>query len=195
VVLPQEGSWTALTGVMLPVDQPLLDLIPVAQQRSRSEQVAQRGRLVTMGLALGVLLMIAVGLQIDIQQHRTVQVRLEQQVQSAAPRVAQLKRALARMHQAQDVLAAQYSMASFLQDLYERTPSEITLRQWLHDTNRTIRIAGHTSALSMVLAYVSRLDDSPYLQDVQLRYSSKRETRQGMQVDFELVGQVTGQAR
>ncbi len=78
-------------------------------------------------------------------------------------------------------------------ELFKTVPQEIWLNSLTFDAGRSVTLKGQGSGLSSVFRFVSVLEKSPYFENIQVKYTTKRKFQEREITDFELVCPVSGE--
>ena len=191
LMLPTTGAWSSTVGLALPSGgQPQINLLPAEVREHRAQQTTQRTWLVTAGCFLAVLGALAGLMQVDLRAHRRMNAELASALRDVTPRAQGLAHQTQRVQQAATLLAQRGTLLTLLEELYQATPETVRLTQFLAEPEGEVRVRGHAPSLKEILDYVTALEETPHLRDMQLRYSTERATRTGQQVEFEIIGRV-----
>lgn len=184
--IPEGISPTIALGLALPPRLHLTDVTPPEVQEQRL--VLQRKQLLARTvLSAGAVVAVLAGWQaFEVTSTLRAAGVVRQQVHDAEQQVRELERMTQKIEAVGRLRRQQGVLLQLIETLYQATPTNIRLVQWLYEDGQRMIIRGSADNLSQVLAYIAQLEASPVIRDVRLRYTSKRKGANVEFTDFEL---------
>ncbi len=184
-------SFAALTALGFYSDRLQFNFVPSEIRVKKASKIFKENLVITASL----FLCIAIGLGgiitksfIDKKKHlASIQIKLDE----AQPRV----RKLIMLKRSTEIIKRQTdlegSSVDVLRELYSSLPPEIKLTIFDYVDGQSCLLRGSSQKLSDVFKFVSILEESPYFENVKVRYATKRVVAKQELTDFELVCQLT----
>jgi Tfp pilus assembly PilM family ATPase/Tfp pilus assembly protein PilN len=162
------------------------DLLPGDLKILREAKTRKKEFTVSGALLAAVIIALSLVLWNKIHHKAEVLKTLESKLSAIAPEAQKIE----KMRMAADVIKSQLSKKSealdVLNELHKIVPSQIYLSMYNYDEGK-VELKGTTGVLSDVFRLVTILENSPYFQNVQVRYATKRKIGEQEFVDFEIV--------
>ena len=166
----------------------LLDLSP-PEVRARVSHRRQFRELVTAAaLALGVLVLGAAMLGLQMFRERRAENRLALVLSEIEPTAKRIQEKTRSVQLVDAVLQRQRLLAEHLSSILQRLPSDAVLETLMFERGRReLVVRGNADSTQAVLSYIKELERVHGISQVQLKYSTRRSTGSGERTDFELV--------
>ncbi|MDD5072491.1 MAG: pilus assembly protein PilM [Candidatus Omnitrophica bacterium] len=185
------GSFASLIGNAAGPDR--VDLLPGRFKVARSVKIRRNEAMVSLSLAAAVLILLSLVVVNKLHQKEELLRVLELRLKKTAPSAQEI----GRKKELADIVRSESSQRArpllILNEFYRIAPPSINLALYKYDEGR-VDIKGTSSALSEVFRFVKLLDDSPYFENVEVKYAAKRKTPQAEFVDFEISCPLSGKA-
>ncbi|MFH1753702.1 MAG: pilus assembly protein PilM [Candidatus Omnitrophota bacterium] len=184
-------SFTALAALGFYADSLQFNFIPSEIKLKKISKILKESLVVTVSLSL----CIAIGLGgillksfMDKKRHLAV---IQKKLLESRPKVEKLtmlKRSTELIRRQTNLKG---SSIDVLRELYTNLLPEISLTIFDYHDGESCLLRGSSQKLSDVFKFVSILEDSPYFENVKVRYATKRIIAKQELTDFELVCQLT----
>jgi len=163
-----------------------INLLPASIQSIQKKKTKYRN-LAKIAILSGCLLLVIVGLFFKKLHDKEVYLKiLKQKLQVIAPEADNLDKKSKMSRMVVQKLKAEGSCLDIIREVYAVTPSNIYLTQVIFDRGKGVTLKGSSPGMAQVFGYISTLEKSKYFKDVQLRYASKRKTKNSDLTDFEV---------
>lgn len=170
-----------------------VDLLPRKFKAAQSVKIRRDEAVVSVSLAAAVLILISLAVVNKLHQKEELLGMLELRIKKIAPSAEDI----GRKKEIADIVRTESTQRTrpllVLNELYRIAPSSINLALYKYEERR-VDIKGTASALSEVFKFVKLLDDSPYFENVEVKYAAKRKTQEAEFVDFEISCPLSGKA-
>ena len=180
----QQASYSSVLGAALGLEG--IDLLPKDLKVLRETKTRKRELTVSAALLAAVIIALSFLVWNRIHQKTDALKTLESKLSKIAPEAQKIE----RMRLAAEVIKSQSKKKSealdVLNELHKIVPPQIYLSMYNYDEEK-VELKGTTGVLSDVFRLVSILENSPYFQNVQVRYATKRKIGEQEFVDFEIV--------
>ena len=137
------------------------------------------------------MILISLAVVNKLHQKEELLGMLESKLKNIAPSAQDI----GRKKEIADIVAAESSQRAkpllVLNELYRIAPSSINLVLYKYEEGK-VDIKGTASVLSEVFRFVKLLDDSPYFENVEVKYAAKRKAQEVEFVDFEISCPLSG---
>lgn len=179
-----KNSFSSLIGCAAGPDK--VDLFPKKLRIVNSARAKRDELLISISLVAAVLILVSLVVLSKIRQREELVRRLDQQLSDIAPAAQDI----GRMKAVADIVKSQSAQRAepllILNEFYRIAPASINLALYKYEEGK-VEIKGTALALSEVFKFVKILNDSPYFQDVEVRYAVKRKVKEAEFADFEIV--------
>jgi Tfp pilus assembly PilM family ATPase/Tfp pilus assembly protein PilN len=167
-------------------DPPQINLLPPHIQRKRQEKKKKKEyckalSLLATILCLGIFL---VGKSLyDKEQYLK---ELDRKLKKIAPVAEEIETMEKKVTLITKHLNVENSSIEILRELYEIVPHQITLSTFTFQEGKLVTLRGTSQAMSDVFTFINVLENSPYFQNVQIRYARKRKVKNKEITDFQI---------
>jgi len=186
-----EESFSAVLCAGFNLDKLETNLIPQEVRSRKITGIVKESLYITVALILG-LTVGASGIVAKkyIDRKRAV-VSLNKEIEAIKPKVERLT----KLRGITSVIKAQKRMersgVDVIRELYANIPPAISISILDFEDGRSCTMRGMSGNLSDVFKFNSILEESPYFENVKVRYATKRRTGKKELTDFEIVCQLT----
>ncbi len=165
----------------------VLNLSP-AELRAHAQHRQQVRELVTVsGLLLGVFALGAGLLSLQMSRQRQVAGQLEQLMRQVEPSAKRAQEQHRSADLVRSVLADRKQLAAMLSSVFRVTPPSLALEAVNFERpRREFVLRGSAGSTQDVLEYIKLLERVDGVEDVHLKFSTRRDTPAGERTDFEL---------
>ena len=171
-----------------------VDLLPREMRIAHYAKSKRNEFLVSLFLGIAVIMLVSASVLIKIREKEESLKMIDRRLNKIAPAAMDI----GKMKAVTDALKSQSAQRSqplvILNELYRITPPSINLALYRYEGGE-IDIKGTASVLSDVFKYVTSLDDSPYFENVEVKYAAKRKIQEIELVDFEIVSKLSNKAK
>lgn len=179
-----QASFSSLLGTALGTDE--VDLLPKVLKSTLLARTKKRELAVSAFLMFAVIASVSFVIWTKIQQKERILHMLESKLKETTPAALEIE----KMRSASDVIKSQIRKKSepldVLNELHKIVPPQLYLVLYTYDEEKA-ELKGTASVLSDVFKLVTILENSPYFQNVEVRYATKRKIGGQELVDFEIV--------
>ena len=183
----KEVSLATAIGLALESPGAEIDLLP-RQIRRRRELASRRKDLIKV-CALG-LAILAVGSGAFLKKIYDRERQLEwlkAEVRRTDPKAREIEAMMRKARVIKDQLDVKGSSIDVLNELYRLIPPETSLTILIFDEKEMVTLRGTSYSMSDVFKLVGILEASPYFQNVEVKYASKRKIRGKELTDFQII--------
>lgn len=177
------ASYSSLIGTAIGPEE--VDLLPKALKLTKVAMTKKKELAISSILALVVILLVSFVIWSKINQNVNSLRRLELKLSDTTPLASKIE----KMRLASDVIKSQLSKKSealdVLNELHKIVPPQIYLALYTYEEDK-VELKGTANVLSDVFKLVTILENSPYFQNVEVRYATKRKIGKQELVDFEI---------
>lgn len=177
------ASYSSLIGTAIGPEE--VDLLPKALKLTKTAQTKKRELLISSILMLAVIISASFMIWSKINQKMNVLRRIELKLNDTTPLASEIE----KMRLASDVIKSQLTKKSealdVLNELHKIVPPQIYLALYTYEEGK-VELKGTAGVLSDVFKLVTILENSPYFQNVEVRYATKRKIGKQELVDFEI---------
>lgn len=161
------------------------DLLPEELKIMREAKTRKNELIVSVALLLAVIAALSFVVWNKMHQKAVTLKIVESRLKEIAPEAQKIE----KMRLAAEIIKSQSKKKSealdVLNELHKIVPPQIYLSMYNYDEDK-VELKGTTSVLSDVFRLVTILENSPYFQNVQVRYATKRKIGEQEFVDFEI---------
>ncbi|MFH1655813.1 MAG: pilus assembly protein PilM [Candidatus Omnitrophota bacterium] len=183
-------SLTASLGLALSEQEAQLNLLPDEvhdKQKARSLNKELVRSCAFLALAI-ILASIAVSLNIYKKQNYLKQI--EAALEEIKPSVKMAEQATQKLSLIRKHLTATDTSIDIIYELYNILPAQMSLNVFSLDEQDNITLQGVSNQMSDIFSFQSSLEKSTHFKNVEVKYASKRRTREGEMTDFRITCQV-----
>lgn len=178
-----QTSYSALIGSAFQLEE--ADLLPKEMKTALALKAKKKEVITSVILAATLILLISFIIWNKILQKERNLKALESKLTQTAPAAEKIE----KMRSASDVIKFQLKKKSealdVLNEIYRIVPPQIYLALYTYEEDR-VDLKGTATVLSDVFKFVTILENSPYFQNVEVRYATKRKIGDQELVDFEI---------
>jgi len=183
-------SFAALTAVGFYSDKLQFNFIPGEIRLKRVSKVLRESLVITVSLFLCIVIGLGGIITKSFIDKKRLLASIQKKLNEAQPRVKKLT----MLKRSTEIIKRQTNLKGssidVLRELYSNLPSEITLTIFDYEDGRSCLLRGSSQKLADVFKFVSILEESPYFENVKVRYATKRVVAKQELTDFELVCQL-----
>ncbi len=184
-------SLNHIFGLILLEPSSVLNLIPQDILKHQEKQVKQKRHLFSAALSL-LILAVFIGLVLlKFISRDTYLNQLDSQLKQTSPKALDVQKMIKRLELVEQRLSNQGTAIDILYELYRLIPPEISLSVFTLEENGTVTLQGTSMAMSSVFNLVNTLEKSPYFQNVEVKYTSKRRIRDREITEFQIIASVS----
>jgi Tfp pilus assembly PilM family ATPase len=186
-----EASFIELVGLSLKAGEAKIDLLPGKMKGDKEFLSFRKAVTRTLILASSVALVLF-GLAAQKIFDKTRLIRLiNARIKVMEPRVLKAKRMRDDLKIIKNELQKKPLAIDVLSEVYKITPGEISFNLLDYESDKSLVLRGNAPSLDRIITFLTILEDSPYLENVKLKYTTKRTARGAQKTDFEIVCAVT----
>ncbi len=178
-----QASYSSLIGTAFGPEE--VDLLPRTLRLTRAAMMKKRELAITIILMLAVIASASFMILNKIHQKERRLKMLESQLKETAPVAQEIEgmRLTSELIKSQSIKKSE--ALDVLNELYKILPPQIYLSIYTYEENK-VELKGSASVLSDVFRLVTVLENSPYFQNVEVKYATKRKMGSQELVDFEI---------
>lgn len=177
----ESGSYSSLIGAVLGAQE--VDLLPKVLKAASTAYAKKKKLMVTATLSIAVLLTISFVIFNKVFQKEQVLRSLESKLQKISPAAKEVE----RLRSVSEIVRSQSNKRSealtILNELHRIIPPQIYLALYKYE-NGKVELKGSADVLSDIFRLVTILEKSPYFQNVEVKYATKRKVGEQELVDF-----------
>lgn len=178
-----QASYSALVGSAFQTEE--ADLLPKEMKSALALKTKKKELVISVILTAALILLVSFIIWNKILQKERNLKALESKLTQTAPAAEEID----KMRSASDVIRLQLKKKSealdVLNELYGIVPPQIYLALYAYEEDK-VELKGTAVVLSDVFRFVTVLENSPYFQNVEVRYATKRKIGDQELVDFEI---------
>lgn len=183
----EKESFTAILSLGLNHHRLEANLMPADIQIKKISKVFRESLYIATALFLSVVLGIGGMITKNFVDKAKYLSLLGNRLNEIRPRVEKLTRLKEITQIVKVQLDAEGSSIDVLRELYRKMPPEISLSIFDYEESKSCLLRGTSSKLSDVFKFISTLEESPYFENVKVRYATKRVIRKEEFTDFEII--------
>jgi len=183
-------SLTAMLGLALRGNESQLNLLPediYQKQKARSFK-KEFMRSLTLFVLVAILVSLSVALNIYKKQRYLKQIKAA--IEEIDPSVKMAERAAKKLTLIKQRLSRTTTSIDIIYELYNTLPAQMSLNVFSLDENDNVTVQGVSNQMSDVFSFQSSLEKSKYFKNVEVKYASKRRTKDAEITDFSITCQV-----
>lgn len=177
------ASYSSLIGTAIGGEE--VDLVPGELKISRAAGIKKRKFTISIILTFAVIASASLLIWNKIHQRELSLKMLESKLRDIAPAAEEIE----KMRLSSEVIKSQLNKKSeasdILNELYKIIPPNIYLVLCTYEDEK-VELKGTANVLSDVFKLVTVLENSPYFQNVKVRYATKRKIGSEELIDFEI---------
>lgn len=178
-----QASYSSVLGAGLGLEG--VDLLPKELKAAKEAKTKKNELIVSAALLLAVITALSFVVWNKMHQKTVALKTAESRLKEITPEAQKIE----KMRLAAEVIKSQSKKKSealdVLSELHKIVPPQIYLSMYNYDEEK-VELKGTASVLSDVFRLVTTLENSPYFQNVQVRYATKRQIGGQEFVDFEI---------
>ena len=117
---------------------------------------------------------------------------IDVELQKIKPNVSRAKKMAKEISLTRSMMARKPLAIDIVGEIYATVPGNISLSMLDFESGKSVAARGSSAALSDVLKYVTILENSPYFENVKVKYANKRMAENKEVTDFEIDALLTG---
>ncbi len=165
---------------------PQIDLMPKEISHERRGLAKRRESIVTYSLIGVVIVLFSTLLYSKIHQKNKIIGAISTKVEEVNARIEGLGEILKKTEAVKDHLEKGSFIIKVLEDFYLAVPQDISISGLDYDGKDNVFYKGNSRAMSTVLNYVKRLENSKCFSKVEVKYATKKKVKGKEIVDFNL---------
>lgn len=185
---PQSQPFTALASFSSLIGAPgqeAVDLLPKAIKTTTTMRTKKRQLVMSLVLLSIIILVLSSLVWNKMHQKQLLLKVLELRLKDTSPVASEAERMRAATEIIRSQLKKKTEALDVLNELHKIVPPQIYLALYTYD-NEKVELKGTSEVLSDVFKLVTILENSPYFQNVEVRYATKRKISNQEFVDFEI---------
>jgi len=179
-------SYAGLVGLGLPASEHKIDLVP--QEHLIGKAVKEKGKdLYLMGILLVFTLVAFSGVFLGRMYNKERYLgQLKQRLGEIQNKTKELNNMIRGMETIKDRVQTRGMSLNLFYEVHRLIPPEVHLVSLSFDGKEELTLRGQANEMSEVFNFVSKLEESPYFQDVKSKYATKRKVEDKEITDFEI---------
>lgn len=184
-------SFATVLSLAFSFDKLSVNLLPPAIQKAKTVKVIKETLIMTALLGLCIFFSFT-GIIWKKMADKTHHLRyVNSEIKKTDPRVSELTSMINNIKIIKQNLDMRGSSIDIIRELYKLIPGNISLTILDFEIGSSCTLRGTADELSSVFRFITILEDSPYLENVKVRYATKRAIKNKMLTDFEIVCELT----
>lgn len=179
-------SFAAGCGWLLSATPAHINLIPPSVQQRLLYTAKKRELLRTLALAAGALMLCVAAIGFHFYNKNKILGRLDAALALVSPAAREIQEIKDKMAVISAQLNNERSCLEILRELHAITPAEISLYTFIFEDEKVVVLKGSAPAMSLVFTFVPLLNQSPFFENVEVRYATQRKTQSEELTDFEI---------
>lgn len=182
----EEASFIELIGLALKSEDIKIDLLPREMAENKELDVFKKALTKTL-ILFGCVALVFFGVLTQKLFYRAGFLRmLNSRIKTMEPEVTKAKRMKGDLKIIKNEIRKKPLAIDILSEIYKITPPGITFSLVDYESNKSLVLRGSASTLDGVVKFIKILEDSQYLENVKLKYTTKRKRSGGEKIDFEI---------
>ena len=180
-------SFVELIGLALKDEDIVINLLP-QDVIEEAKRVGLKKQFVKTAVLAGAALILCLGLaaQKVFDKHRFLDA-LNAEIAAMEPKVAKAKKMEEDIRIMRQEIYKKPLAVDILAEVYRITPKGIVFNMLDYESGNSFVLRGNVSSLDEIISFIETLENSPYFENVKVKYTAKR-TAAGSQVtDFEII--------
>lgn len=184
-------SVTALFGIAVNEIEAELDLSP-PELRIRKQMEMTRRQLIIMGVLFTSIVMLASFLLLFTVYNKNAYLsRLNQEISNIKNDASSIEKMRLRINMVENRRDAKGSSINILSEIYRLTPKEIYLTNISIEERKKVVLRGRAGIMSDIFKYVTTLETSGLLENVNTSYATAKKEENTEYIDFEITSLVS----
>ncbi len=183
-------SFAELIGLSTLAGQAKINLLSESAQKANRFEALKQQAIVSLTLLMLIALAIGGLVFKKISDERVELGRINAEVRKLEPRLKSLKKIAKQIELISAYKARRPLAADLLSEVYKMTPQGIVLSLVECEIDKTLTLRGTASSMSDVFRYTAALQQSPYFDNVKVKYANKRAGQGSELADFEILSSV-----
>lgn len=181
-----DASFVELFGLSLTPEDIKINLMPEGLLEEDRVNRSKKNITVTLTLMLLTITIIFGLVMKKLHDKAVVLSYINRELSKIEPRVTKARKMMKDIDVIGKELERKPLAIDILREVYKATPPGISLNVLDFESNNTLTIRGTAPALSEIFKYVTALEGSPYLDNVKVKYATKRVVEDRELADFEI---------
>ncbi|KPK41764.1 MAG: hypothetical protein AMJ78_04545 [Omnitrophica WOR_2 bacterium SM23_29] len=187
-----QASYSSLLGTAIGPEE--VDLLPKALKLTSQIRIKKRELTISAILILTVITSASFVIWNKIYQKEQELEILDSKLKDTAPLASEIEKMRSTSEVIKSQLTKKTEALDVLNELYKIVPPQIYLALYTYDGEK-VELKGTASVLSDVFRLVTILENSPYFQNIEVRYATKRKIGSQELIDFEINCPLSKRAR
>jgi len=185
--LDADDSFSSIIGLGLLNREPSFNLLPTEYKTEKEKLSRRKAFLKTASLfsALFLIILAIIAKDIFFKDHYIK--KFDADYKKLASQTQNLEAMLNKLKIIKGQFVNKAKTVDIITELFKTVPQGIWLNSLTFDAGRSVTLKGQGSDLSSVFRFVSVLEKSPYFENIQVKYTTKRRFQEREITDFELV--------
>ena len=191
--LDADDSFSSIIGLGITAIEPSFNLLPNEYKTEKEKLSRRKAFLKTASLLSVFIFIILVIITKDILFKSHYIKKSDTDYRRLAAQTRDLEMMLNKLRIIKGQFANKAKTVDIIAELFKTVPQGIWLNSLGFDAGRSVTLKGQAGDLSSVFRFVSVLEKSPYFENIQVKYTTKRKFQEREITDFELVCPVSGE--
>lgn len=183
----KKASFTYLLGIVLESKNLDVNLLPPLIIHKKDQEVLKNELIKTSALFLTVLVAAFVITQKKMNDKRAYLRKIDSRLKEIEPEVKRLSKLKENIELVQNQLAFQGSSVDIIRELYTLLPEDVSLALLEFEDKNRVLVRGTTKELSRAFDLLPILEKSPYFENVEINFATKRTFKNTEFADFEII--------
>jgi len=183
-------SVAAVLGLALSKKETQLNLLPEDIHEQQKAKSFKKDLVRSLVLLILVLVFATSAVLFNIYKKQRYSNELDSILKEMGPSVEMAEASGKKLSLIKDRLSATGTSIDIIYELYNILPAQMSLNVFSLDEKDNVTLQGVSNQMSEVFSFQSSLEKSNYFKNIEVKYASKRKTRQGEITDFRITCQV-----
>lgn len=188
-------SLVNIFGLLLIEPELSINLLPLSVRQEQESRVRKKTSLFSIIFLIFIFGALISLILLKIFQKENYLNRLDFELKKISPQAQEIQQMNKRLEFIEDRLNKQGTSIDILYELYKLIPDDISLNIFNLEEKGAVTLQGTSVSMSGVFNLVNILEKSPFLQNVEVKYTSKRVVKNKEITDFQITALVTSSGK
>ena len=179
-------SFAGLAGLVLKGQEAEINLLPQEMAKSFGQKALRRDLSKVLFLLFLTTAALVLILAKQVWDKSTYLKLLNAKLELIEPQVIKAKAMRENIKVIRSQIEQKPLAIEALSEVYKAAPQQIKLNLFDYKSGGFLSLKGTADSLNQVIYFVANLDQSPYFENVRIKYTAQRKTGSNQAVDFEL---------
>ena len=182
-----ETSFIELIGLLLKNEDINIDLLPENMKKENESRLLKKNLLKTVVLLACIILIFSGVIAKNIFGKSRYLLLLNAKIKAMEPQVIKAKRIREDIKIIKNEIQKRPLTIDIFSEIYKITPKDITFNLLNYESSKSLILRGNASSLDEIIKFITILEDSPYFENVKIKYTAKKSITGKQVTDFEII--------